>query len=341
MEVLTIQENQSLKAFNTFKLDVNAQYFCCLKHEAQLPELLSQAPWQAMPLLILGGGSNIVFSQDVKGLVIKNEITGISLFDENDDTVWLKVGAGVNWHQLVLYCIERGYAGIENLSLIPGTVGAAPIQNIGAYGVELESVFDHLLAFNRITLQFETYYKQNCRFAYRDSIFKHDLKNTHIITQVILRLSKKPQFHTGYGEVEKTLQSMGVTTLSIQAISDAIIHIRQHKLPDPTVTPNAGSFFKNPIVDNELYLKLKKVYPNMPVYEVPFAMKKIPAAWLIEQCGFKGKRIGKVGVHSNQALVLVNYDQGSSADLIQLAQAIQAAVIEKFGITLQTEVNIV
>ena len=333
-----IEENKSLKALNTFGIAVTARYFVTVQSVAQLETVLCNHP--SMPLLILGGGSNILFTQDFDGLLIHNKIMGIEKIDEDEHHVFLKVAAGENWHQLVLYCIEHHYAGIENLSLIPGTVGAAPIQNIGAYGVELKDTL-HTVAFlekNNNEYHHRVLSNPECEFGYRDSIFKHALKNKIIITHVTFRLNKKPVFHVEYGAIKEKIKSK---PLSIKTISDAVIQIRQEKLPDPAVIGNAGSFFKNPIIAESLFLSLQKNNPKMPYFKEANATIKIPAGWLIEQCGFKGKRFGDVGVHEHQALVLVNYGKGTGDQIKKLAELIQKTVFEKFQIALMTEVNII
>lgn len=335
---LIIEENKSLKHLNTFGIDVKARYFAHCHTVSELQTLLSE--WSSKPVFILGGGSNIVFTKNVDGLVIQNSILGIEKINEDDEQVLIKAGAGENWHQFVLYCIENNYAGVENLSLIPGTVGAAPIQNIGAYGVELKDVFEnaaYIKMGSGIGNRESVIHNHECHFGYRDSIFKNDLKNQAIITHVTFKLNKKPIFHTEYGAIKELIKDK---SLSIKTISDAVIKIRQEKLPDPKVIGNAGSFFKNPIVDENFFLAIQKKYPKIPHFSEKNEKVKIPAAWLIEQCGLKGKRFGNVGVHEYQALVLVNYGTGSGADIIQLSEHIQKTVREKFEIELTTEVNV-
>ncbi len=343
----TMKQYVSLKPYNTFGIDVTARYFTTIDSVASLQAILSDQQWKTIPCFILGGGSNILFTRNFDGLVIHNQIVGIEKINEDDDHIYLKMGAGENWHQLVLYCIDHGYAGIENLSLIPGTVGAAPIQNIGAYGVELKETLSEVHAIGLHDHQARIFNNAECEFGYRDSIFKNKLKNKYMITQVVLRLNKKPIFHVDYGAIKEKLNGR---ELSIKAISDAVIHIRQEKLPDPKKMPNAGSFFKNPIVDEKIFLELQKKYPGI-IYFKALALPgellknssrvKISAAWLIEQCGFKGRRWGNVGVHEHQALVLVNYGNGTGDEIKKLSELIQKSVTEKFGIDLMTEVNIV
>lgn len=332
---MNIQKNVSLKQFNTFAIDVKTRYFTAIQHVETLQTLLSAHP--RLSKLILGGGSNMLFTQDIDGLVIHNQIKGIEKINENHDHVWLKIGAGENWHKLVLYCLSKNYAGIENLSLIPGTVGAAPIQNIGAYGVELKETVFEVHAIDLENNTHRIFKNHECEFGYRDSIFKNRLKNQYMITHVILQLNKKPIFRMKYDTISEKLNGR---TLSIQTISDIIIQIRQEKLPDPSNIPNAGSFFKNPIVSFEKLAALQEQYPTIPHFPEKNQIK-IPAAWLIEQCGFKGKRYGQIGVHDKQALVLVNHGNATGLEIKKLAENIQNAVHARFDISLTTEVNIV
>lgn len=333
-----VHENVSLKTYNTFGIDVHARYFVAIDTIATLQTILADEKFSNIPKLMLGGGSNILFTKNFDGLVIYNKIISIKKINENNDHVFLKIGAGENWHEFVLYCVENNYAGVENLSLIPGTVGATPIQNIGAYGVELRDVLQEVYAIDIEKNVMRIFSREECEFSYRDSIFKHTLENKYIITHVVLRLNKKPIFHLEYGSIKEKLNGREV---SIKSISDAVIQIRQEKLPDPKKIGNAGSFFKNPIVNEAQFLNLKKQYPKMPYFKEKNAFVKIPAAWLIESCGFKGKRFDNVGVHANQALVLVNYGNGTGAQIKKLSEAIQRSVKEKFGIKLTTEVSVI
>lgn len=338
---MLLQEHISLKNLNTFGINAQARYYIRI-HDAQgLHDLLLDKKLRPLPRLILGGGSNLLFLNDFQGIVIHMAIGGITTMREDQAHVWVKAGAGVNWHTLVLYCIEQGYAGIENLSLIPGTVGAAPIQNIGAYGVTLSEVLESLEAMEVHSGAVHTFDKEDCAFGYRDSIFKNALKEQCIILSITLRLQKKPTFRTSYGALQRTLKAMDVQELSIKAISDAVIHIRKSNLPDPALLGNAGSFFKNPTITQQQFQQLKHTYPNMPGYVQPEGKVKVPAAWLIEQCGWKGKTIGAIGVHKQQALVLVNYGDGTGQDLYQLAQDIQQSVKELFSIEIMPEVNLI
>lgn len=338
---MSLQAYVSLKSLNAFGIEAQARYYSCIKDIATLRGLLLQEQLKILPKLVLGSGSNILFIGNFEGWVIQMAIGGVEKLQEDEAAIWLKVGAGVSWHILVLYCVEQGYGGIENLSLIPGTVGAAPIQNIGAYGVELSEVFESLEAMEVSTGVVKTFSKQVCAFGYRDSIFKNTLRGQYIILNVTLRLQKQPTFRTAYGSIRETLAAMQVRTLSIKAISAAIMHIRQRKLPDPAKLGNAGSFFRNPMINRAYFGQLKSKYPALPGYALEHDQVKLPAAWLIEQCGWKGYRRGPAGVHSHQALVLVNYGGATGQAIYQLAQDIQQSVKERFNIELIPEVNLV
>lgn len=337
---MKIQENLSLKPYNTFGIDKKAEFFTIAKSVGDLEKALIWAKHKKLPVLILGGGSNVLLTQDVQGLVIKVEIKGIHLLSEDDNSVWIEVGSGEVWHDWVRYSIEKDWAGIENLSLIPGTVGASPMQNIGAYGVEIKEVFHSLKALNRSTMELSAFDAEACRFGYRESVFKHELKDQYVITSVTFRLSKKPQFKVDYGAIQDVLRERGIEKLSIQAVSEAVIEIRQSKLPDPKEIGNAGSFFKNPTIEKVQYETLQGEYPTIPGYPTPEGIK-VPAGWLIEQAGWKGKRIGNVGVHARQALVLVNYGGGTGEEIQDLSRQIQDSVHKKFGIVLTPEVNFI
>jgi UDP-N-acetylmuramate dehydrogenase len=336
---MQVLENISLKPFNTFAIDVLAKKFASFSNYDQLSELLSLPGIK--DLLILGGGSNILFTKNIDGLVLKNDIRGIALVKEDERHVYIKAGGGEVWHPFVLYCIERHWAGIENLSLIPGQVGAAPMQNIGAYGVELKEVFEELEAFDLHDKKVRTFSLNDCAFGYRDSIFKHQFKNRFIILNITLRLNKTPVFHTAYGAVSEELEKMGVSELSIEAISQAIIGIRMSKLPDPAQIGNAGSFFKNPSISKTNYLALKDKYPGIIAYPNTDGTMKLAAGWMIESCGWKGFRQGDAGVHEKQALVLVNYGKANGADIFNLSNKIIQSVSAKFGVSLEKEVNII
>jgi UDP-N-acetylmuramate dehydrogenase len=302
---MQIQENFSLKPYNTFGIDAIAKQFALFTNTDELAELLVQYPAQTP--LILGGGSNILLTKNYDGLVLKNEIKGITEVHEDYEYVFVKVGAGENWHEFVQHCIQHNWAGLENLSLIPGNVGASPIQNIGAYGVEMESLFHSLEAFHLQEKKIYTFTKFDCEFGYRDSVFKKKYKNQFSILNVTYILKKRPIFHTSYGAIQQELEKMGVKELSTRSISQAVINIRQSKLPDPKQIANAGSFFKNPEVPVIKYDELKAKFPGIIAYPLPDTKMKLAAGWMIEQCGWKGVRRGDAGCHEKQALVLVNY----------------------------------
>ena len=337
------QENISLKKFNTFGIDVSARYFSSFSNTDQLKQLLSPDSRLPPPAsrLILGGGSNILLTKNFDGLVMKNEVKGIELITEDDHYVYVRAGAGENWHQFVLYCLQRNWAGVENLSLIPGNVGAGPMQNIGAYGVELKEVFYELEAFSIKEQKVYTFSVNDCMFGYRDSVFKKRHKGEFIILNVVFSLHKKPKFNTSYGAVEQELERMGIKDLSIHAISQAVINIRSAKLPDPALVGNAGSFFKNPQVTKNQFQNLKARFPGIIGYENTDGSVKLAAGWLIEQCGWKGFRRGDAGCNEKQALVLVNFGSAKGKDIYDLSEEILQSVKIKFGVVLEREVNII
>jgi len=337
---LKIVENISLRKYNTFNIEANAAYFAKVNSQTDFSELFEHKIYKQNPYFILGGGSNILFTKNFNGLVIHNSIKGIKILKETEKEVYVKFGAGEVWHNCVLYCIENNFGGIENLSLIPGYIGAAPMQNIGAYGVELKDVFESLEAINLESGVLEIFKNAQCNFAYRESIFKNKVKDQYIITSVTLKLQKQPKFNISYGAIEKTLAGNGVGELSVKAISDAVIQIRESKLPNPNEIGNAGSFFKNPVVDNDLAQKIQENYLKMPSYPAD-DKTKIPAGWLIDQCGFKGRIVGETGTYKNQALVLVNHGNATGEEVLSFSKEIQAAVLDKFGIKLDREVNVV
>ncbi|MEM9299532.1 MAG: UDP-N-acetylmuramate dehydrogenase [Bacteroidota bacterium] len=339
---MIIKKNVSLKAFNTFGLEAKAGSFYNTRKREDLLEALKTIRSDNQKLTILGGGSNILLTRDIEGAVIKNSIPGKEILEETADFVKVKFGAGENWHECVLYALQNDWGGIENLSLIPGTMGAAPMQNIGAYGVEICNVFVELTALNIQTLQWEIFSKCDCNFGYRESVFKNTKKGQYIIIDVTLKLTKVN--HTidySYGAISDVLKSEGIDKPTIQDVSNAVIQIRKSKLPDPKDIGNAGSFFKNPTIDKIDYEGLKAEFSSIPGYELPEDKVKVPAAWLIEQCGWKGTTKNKVGVHKNQALVLVNHGGGTGNELWELALEIQKSVADKFGIDLHPEVNII
>ncbi len=338
---MNIEENKSLRPYHTFHLDVKAKYFVEIHSELALTELLDTEVFLKNTHLILGGGSNLLFTRDFDGLVVRLALPGIKIIDENEEKVLVQVGAGVVWHELVMHCVSKGWGGIENLSLIPGTVGASPMQNIGAYGVEVKDVFRSLEAVEIETRKRRTFSKEECEFGYRESIFKKRLKGRFIITSVTFVLEKKAKVNTSYGAINETLSNWGIKKPTITDVSKAVVHIRQSKLPNPDEIGNAGSFFKNPSFSKLSYTRLQNEYPELPGYPQEDGSVKVPAGWLIEKDGWKGKTIDKIGVHKHQALVLVNYGGGNGKDIWELAQAIQASVKQRFGIELSAEVNVV
>lgn len=342
---MQIQENISLRPYNSFGIDCRAAKFSVFRDLDTLEEIFSAFPDERK--LILGGGSNLLFTGDFNGLVLKNEIMGITELHEDAEYVYVRAGAGENWHAFVQYCIQRNWGGLENLSLIPGSAGASPMQNIGAYGVEVDDVFWSLEAWHIADKKLVTFTRTDCGFGYRQSVFKTIYRDQFVILSVTFQLRKHPRFNTSYGAIEQELERMGVTELSIRAISDAVIRIRSSKLPDPAVIGNAGSFFKNPAVSKEKYRALRLQYPGIVGYENADGSIKLAAGWLIEQCGpvpgisWKGYRQGDAGCHEKQALVLVNFGNALGEEIYTLSERILQSVNEKFGVMLEREVNMV
>jgi UDP-N-acetylmuramate dehydrogenase len=335
---MNITHNISLKPYNTFGIDVAAKDFSAFHSPEELDELIRHVG--KSHFMILGGGSNVLLTKDYDGYVLKNDIPGIDIVHEDDHHVYVKAGAGENWHQFVLFCIERDLAGVENLSLIPGNVGASPMQNIGAYGVEIKDVFHDLEAFNIRNRKIVTFTHSDCQFGYRESVFKNRHKGEYVILSVTYRLNKVPHYNTSYGAVEQELQRMS-EGVSIQTISRAVINIRSSKLPDPAYVGNAGSFFKNPTIPVKQFESIKKEHPGVPAYPQEHGLVKVAAGWLIEQCGWKGYRKGDAGVHEKQALVLVNHGNASGKEIYELSEEVRKSVVKKFGINLEREVNVI
>ncbi len=338
---MNIQQNISLKPFNTFNIDVVAKKFTTFSSVNELEEVVHSNDPGIGKKLILGGGSNVLFTKNFEGFVLKNNLKGIELVKEDETFYYVKAAAGEIWHNFVLHCINNNYAGVENLSLIPGTVGASPIQNIGAYGVEIKDVFYELEAYNISDKCMQTFSLNDCEFGYRESIFKKKYKDQFVITSVTYKLLKKPQYAIAYGAIEKELNKMQVTELSIQAISEAICTIRASKLPDTKLIGNAGSFFKNPVVSKFRWHVIWEQYRDIAAYPVSDMLYKIAAGWLIEQCGWKGYRKGDAGCNPLQALVLVNYGNATGKEIFDLSEEIIQSVKSKFGIELEREVNII
>lgn len=344
---MNIQKNKSLKPYNTFGIEATAKLFTEIQSEQDFAALQTTQEYKSNKILIIGGGSNLLLTQNFDGLVIHNAIGGIEVVNETESQLLVKANAGEVWHRLVLWSIERNLGGIENLSLIPGYAGAAPMQNIGAYGVEIKDVFEELEAIHRHTGEKVTFRLNDCGFGYRESVFKNKYKDEFLIASLTLRLTKTAaanhtyRFKTDYGDIKHTLAEMQVFDLNVKAVSDAVVKIRSSKLPNPAELGNAGSFFKNPVISKEQFEQLVLKYPLMPSYPQANGSIKIPAGWLIEQCGWKGKVVGHTGSHAKQALVLVNYGNATGREIWQLAIDIQQSVGEKFGIEIHPEVNVV
>ncbi|MFT3947705.1 MAG: UDP-N-acetylmuramate dehydrogenase [Agriterribacter sp.] len=342
---MQIQENISLRQYNTFGIEAYAHFFSGFASVDELLTITGNKKYN--PSLILGGGSNILLTKNIEGLVLKNEIKGIEKISEDENYIYVKAGAGENWHRFVQYCITQNWAGLENLSLIPGNVGASPMQNIGAYGVEIKDVFHELTAVHLYDKTIKTFTAADCAFGYRESVFKRKYKGQFVITDVTYKLRKQPVFNIAYGAIQQELERMGVKALSIRAISQAVINIRSSKLPDPAVIGNAGSFFKNPSIDKLQYAVLKEKFPAIIAYENEDGSMKLAAGWLIEHSGpgadisWKGYRVGDAGCHAKQALVLVNYGNATGKEIYDLSEMILQRVEEKFGVLLEREVNIV
>lgn len=337
---MDIQNEISLKNYNTFGIDVKAHHFVSVSNIKELTTALTDPKFERK--FILGGGSNMLLTSDIDALVVLLRLQGKEVTYEDENEVLVKAYAGENWHEFVLWTLKNDFGGLENLSLIPGNIGAAPIQNIGAYGVELKDTFVSCEAIERASGKLCTFSKEDCRFAYRDSIFKTSHKDTFVITSVTFRLSKQHHsINTSYGAIEKELTARSIDHPTIQDVSDAVIAIRQSKLPDPSEIGNSGSFFKNPVISKSDFDQLLKNYPEAPHYKVSDNEIKVPAGWLIEKCGFKGKRFGDAGVHDKQALVLVNHGNASGKEILELAKRIQKTVQDEFGIAIETEVNII
>ena len=335
---MNIEKNISLKNYNTFGIDVTAKSFISIDSVYQLQELLKVEK----DIFLISGGSNMLLTKDIEKLVVHIDIKGVSIDQENENEVFLTVNAGENWHEFVLWCVDNNYGGLENLSLIPGNVGTCPIQNIGAYGVEVKDTITKVEALHIETGKLVQFSNEECKFGYRNSIFKNEVKGKYIITSVSFKLTKQNHnFNTYYGAIETELTSKNIAKPNLKNISDAVIAIRKSKLPDPKEIGNSGSFFKNPVITKAHFLTLQKTYPEIPSYIVSENQVKVPAGWLIEKAGFKGKRFGDFGVHKKQALVLVNYNNATGKDIYNLAETIQKEIKSKFNINLEIEVNVI
>jgi UDP-N-acetylmuramate dehydrogenase len=333
-------ENFSLKPYNTFGIDVKARFFAQALLEEEIVKLARNLREEYQPLLVLGGGSNVLFTQDFPGTVMKISTKGIQLIREDEDSVWVKAEAGENWDDLVKHCVDQGWGGLENLSAIPGNAGTSPVQNIGAYGVEMKDACAELEAYDTESGEKRIFSNRECAFGYRESIFKSTYKGKFIILNVTFRLSKKPVLCLGYGNIRPELSDMNADEPGIAEVREAICRIRARKLPDPAIIGNAGSFFKNPVILPEQFEKLSKSFPGIVSFPQEGKIK-LAAAWMIEQCGWKGIRRGNAGVHETQPLVLVNHGNASGAEIMELGEEIRKSVFEQFGVTLETEVNVI
>jgi UDP-N-acetylmuramate dehydrogenase len=337
---MTIQHNFSLKKYNTFGIEAKARQFVAVHTVAELKTVLQEN--QNEKKFILGGGSNMLLTQDINALVIHIDLKGRKVLKEDDNFVWVESMAGENWHEFVLWTIDQNFGGLENMSLIPGNVGTTPVQNIGAYGTEIKDTFVSCDAMNIASQEMKTFTKEACHFGYRESVFKHEVKDQFIITSVVFKLTKRQhKINTSYGDITKELEKQNVITPTLKDVSNAVIAIRQSKLPDPKELGNSGSFFKNPIISKTDFEKVRTLHPEMPHYVVSETEVKVPAGWLIEQAGFKGKRFGDAGIHKNQALVLVNYGNATGQEILNISKDIQATILREFGIAIEAEVNVI
>lgn len=337
---MQIQSNFSLKSFNTFGIEAKAKNFVAVHSLDELKTVLAEHA--AEPKFILGGGSNMLLTQDIEALVIHIDLKGKRIVKEDDDFVWVESMAGENWHEFVLWTIDQNFGGLENMSLIPGNVGTTPVQNIGAYGTEIKDTFVSCDAMKIDDQTLRTFSKEDCRFGYRESIFKQEAKNQYIITSVVFKLTKRNHnINTSYGDITKELAEKNVTVPTLKDVSNAVIAIRQSKLPDPKILGNSGSFFKNPVISRSHFEKVQAQFPEIKFFEVSPTEVKVPAGWLIEQAGYKGFRKGDAGVHKNQALVLVNYGSATGQDILALSREVQQAVFDKYSIAIEAEVNVI
>jgi UDP-N-acetylmuramate dehydrogenase len=337
---MDIKNNVSLKQFNTFGIDVKAKFLIFLEKEVEIKDVFDSNEFKNNPHVFLGGGSNVLFVNDFDGIVIVNKLKGIEILREDEENVWLKIASGEDWHDVVLFTVEKKYWGIENMALIPGTVGAAPIQNIGAYGVEIKDVIEDIFAFNVETSEKKIFSKDECKFGYRESVFKNELKDKYFISALVLKLSKIPKVNLSYKVLNEYFEKNNIDKNNIKNISDAVIEIRKSKLPDPKVIGSAGSFFKNVFIEKDILKKLLEKFPELPYFEEG-NLYKIPTGWLIESCGWKGKIVGNAGVYEHQALVVVNHGGATGIEIKNLVDRIIDSVEQKFGLTLVPEVNII
>ena len=337
---MKIQTNFSLKKYNTFGIEAKAKQFIAVRSTAELTSVLEQN--KSANKFILGGGSNMLLTKDIDALVIHIDLKGKRIIAENEGYVWVESQAGENWHEFVLWTINQNFGGLENMSLIPGNVGATPVQNIGAYGTEIKDTFISCEALTTINHELKTFTKEDCHFGYRESIFKNEVKDQYIITSVVFKLTKRDhKINTSYGDITNELAKKNIINPSLKDVSDAVIAIRQNKLPDPKELGNSGSFFKNPILLKTDFEKIHQQFPEMKYYDVSETEVKVPAGWLIEQAGFKGKRFGDAGIHKNQALVLVNYGSATGQEILNVSKSIQETIYKIYGIYIEAEVNVI
>lgn len=337
---MEIHSNFSLKKYNTFGIEAQAKQFVAIQNLSTLKQVLQLHAHQ--PKFILGGGSNMLLTKNIDALVLHIDLKGKKIIDENDDFVWVESQAGENWHEFVLWTIAQDFGGLENMSLIPGNVGTTPVQNIGAYGTEIKDTFVSCTAMAIETQEMRTFTKEECQFGYRESIFKNEVKNQYIITSVVFKLSKRNhKINISYGDIETELAKKNIKTPSLKEVSEAVIAIRQSKLPDPKELGNSGSFFKNPILKKTDFEPIHQKFPAMKYFDISATEVKVPAGWLIEQAGLKGKRFGDAGIHKNQALVLVNYGSATGKEILEVSQIVQDTVFKTFGIAIEAEVNII
>lgn len=337
---MEIQNHFSLRNYNTFGIEANAKQFVAVQSIEELKSVLAEN--KPKNKFILGGGSNMLLTKDIDALVIHIDLKGKKIVDENDDFVWVESQAGENWHEFVMWTIDNNFGGLENMSLIPGNVGTTPVQNIGAYGTEIKDTFVSCAAMKIDSLEMKRFGNAECQFGYRESIFKNEVKDQYIITSVVFKLTKRNHKITiSYGDISSELDKLKIKNPSLKDISNAVITIRQSKLPDPKVLGNSGSFFKNPIILKSDFEPIHNKFPEMKFYEISETEVKVPAGWLIEQAGFKGKRFGDAGIHKNQALVLVNYGNASGQEILNVSKEIQETIFKKFGIHIEAEVNII
>jgi UDP-N-acetylmuramate dehydrogenase len=337
---MEIKSDFSLKNYNTFGIEAKAKQFVTAKSLEELKLILIENKYKTK--FILGGGSNMLLTKDIEALVIHVDLKGIKIVKEDENHVWIESQAGENWHEFVLWTIQKNYGGLENMSLIPGNVGTTPIQNIGAYGTEIKDTFDYCDAINIENQEIKTFTNIDCNFGYRESVFKQELKNQYIITSVVFKLTKNNhKINISYGDIQQELNLKNITNPTLIDVSNAVIAIRQSKLPDPKILGNSGSFFKNPVLSKLEFEPIKTKFPEMKFYEISETAVKVPAGWLIEQVGLKGKRFGDAGIHVNQALVLVNYGNATGQEILEVSKIVQKTVFEKFGIHIEAEVNII